>query len=387
MKTKFLINEKNRTGFTLVELLVVIAIIGILIGLLLPAVQAAREAARRMQCTNNLKQFGISLHNYHDIQSAFPCREIEKIFGNKYWGGMYPLLPYMEQVQAYDGITNEAKTNSRHSAFGYGDSPILRSVKLPALACPSDPHSSKIYECTNPADGQIHYSTGSNIVFSVADLTVGAINDPVSSSLYDATAKRNRSMFHFNHWSTISYIVDGTSNTIAASETLAAESCSADAASYPKRLGGALSLAAIQGSSEFYTNNNVMNGTLLKPYNCLNVRDAASPNLIQSPGRSLRGQRFAVGLLSVSAFNTILPPNSPSCLRTSDYMGFGIFSASSNHSGGVNGCMADGSVRFFSETIDCGNLSTSHKISYSGPSTFGVWGALGTICGGETVTP
>lgn len=267
----------------------------------MPAVQAAREAARRMQCTNNLKQFGIALHNYHDVHSAFPCREIELLFGNKYWGGMYPLLPFMEQSPAFEGITREALTNTRHSAYGYPDAPILQSVQLPALACPSDPHSNKIYDCVNPSDNNIHKSTGSNIVFSVADLTVGAISDPASSSLYDASAKRNRVLFHFNHWSNLSYVIDGTSNTIAASETLVAENCSTDSALYPKTLGGALSLAAIQGGNEFYTNNSVYNGTLLKPYKCLNARVSDNPKLIQSPNRSLRGQRFAVGLLSVCA--------------------------------------------------------------------------------------
>src|SRR5688500_12419399 len=88
-----------RKGFTLVELLVVIAIIGILIALLLPAVQAAREAARRYQCTNNLKQIGLAMHNYHDINGKFPPSRIAR---GDYITWAVLILPYMEQQAMYE---------------------------------------------------------------------------------------------------------------------------------------------------------------------------------------------------------------------------------------------------------------------------------------------
>jgi prepilin-type N-terminal cleavage/methylation domain-containing protein len=90
---------QKRSGFTLVELLVVIAIIGILVGLLLPAVQAAREAARRMQCSNNMKQIGLAMHNYHDTHKSFPTFVIHNGQGD-YWRGysaFTQMLPFIEQ--------------------------------------------------------------------------------------------------------------------------------------------------------------------------------------------------------------------------------------------------------------------------------------------------
>jgi len=114
LRRNFKMLRQLKPGFTLVELLVVIAIIGILVGLLLPAVQAAREAARRMQCSNNLKQIGLSLHNYHDAHKRFPPGVVQQQADPQFvpnagnvnppiesWGWGAFLLPFMEQGNLY----------------------------------------------------------------------------------------------------------------------------------------------------------------------------------------------------------------------------------------------------------------------------------------------
>ena len=133
---------RRRGAFTLVELLVVIAIIGILVALLLPAIQAAREAARRTQCTNNLKQFGIALHNYHDTYKFFPM-------GASNWnefpwiGWQVRILPFAEQAQLWDEV--KAWADSQPNQRGYWDAPIgpggnvaRNSIQVPYTRCPSD---------------------------------------------------------------------------------------------------------------------------------------------------------------------------------------------------------------------------------------------------------
>jgi prepilin-type N-terminal cleavage/methylation domain-containing protein len=119
---------RRRHGFTLIELLVVIAIIAILIALLLPAVQKVREAASRTQCTNNLKQFGVALHSYHDAHKGFPPgRDSKDISTHAY------LLPFMEQESLYRSINFSVSYNNAANAFA-------RAQTVPVFLCPSDPH-------------------------------------------------------------------------------------------------------------------------------------------------------------------------------------------------------------------------------------------------------
>ena len=146
-------NVPSKSAFTLVELLVVIAIIGMLIALLLPAVQAAREAARRMQCSNKLKQFGLAIHNHHDTYNELMSIRIR--FGERgaatarnsrcSWNGLLTILPFMEQTAAYEsittGVTEQVKSNATIYCLGYTpnqqfQTPLTGSTYY--LACPSD---------------------------------------------------------------------------------------------------------------------------------------------------------------------------------------------------------------------------------------------------------
>lgn len=129
----------GRSAFTLVELLVVIAIIGILVGLLLPAVQAAREAARRMSCSNNLKQYGLALHNYHDANKAFPSLVLSD------WNRIHPpiswqvqILPQMEQTGLYNSLNMRGVAWDTVIPDANDPNRRARQIQVPYARCPSD---------------------------------------------------------------------------------------------------------------------------------------------------------------------------------------------------------------------------------------------------------
>jgi prepilin-type N-terminal cleavage/methylation domain-containing protein/prepilin-type processing-associated H-X9-DG protein len=371
-----------RFGFTLVELLVVIAIIGVLIALLLPAVQAAREAARRMQCANHMKQFVLALHNYHDVNNSFPARHNYHQCQNINWGGTFPLLPFMEQSAPYDTIRATSGSNIPDSSF---NATVFATLVISTLICPSDGQA-KIID-GNPTN----LTSGTNIMFSMADVAVHnnyvstaanpALPLPNNGSWYDAIQVISRTLFGENVWHSMTADIDGTSNTVAISE----------AAASPEVVYGTAP-AILRGGVAYQTNIGSSTSDGIHAGKCMEMRNGS--NEINSPRRSLRGRRWADGRAAFIGFNTILPPNSPSCYRSNSsstglFDLWGIFSATSYHSGGVNIALVDGSGRFISDTIYCGNYNTDQKtkVYLSSESPFGIWGALGSINGGESNTP
>ncbi|MGH7134941.1 MAG: DUF1559 domain-containing protein, partial [Pirellulales bacterium] len=337
----------RRRGFTLVELLVVIAIIGILIALLLPAVQAAREAARRSQCTNNLKQLGIGLQNYHDATKSFPfgvggTGTPAINVGN--WArasGFIPLLPYVEQQAMYDRIRSGGNGNPSygpHAWLGW----VAWDVTVSDFQCPSDAGGLRSSSNRN-----------NNYAFSRGD-TIAGVNNNTSTT---------RGIFALMNTSTVGMrdILDGTSNTIAMSERV-------------KHTDNGIGKRAIVPVREgIMMNINVQNG----PGRCLaTVADNYYTNPAQVKG--YWGCLWTDGHTERTGFNTVLPPNAPSCASGGDVnadSNTGVYPPTSYHPGGALVLMCDGSVRFINEGIDCGNLAL--KPVTSGPSPYGVWGAMG----------
>ena len=328
--------QSNR-GFTLVELLVVIAIIGVLIALLLPAVQQAREAARRMQCSNNLKQLGLALHNYHDTFNYFPSRNAGTANQGRRISGMMSLLPYIEQQALYNRLIKPGSWNPWNGVFqGYA---------LPAVLCPSDSGGS-----TSPHGTTLGIY---NYVFCGGDSLNGTVGSP---------SRPSRGVFGSMQWSNFRDITDGTSNTIAMSELVRPNSLN-----HRGMLAGSTSITTPTACKATY------NYSTRKYYSSGWTGDTS------------RGFRFADGAEYFAGFNTIMPPNSPSCFNNGGgHTASGMYSAGSWHPGGVLCLNADGSTHFVAETINAGNQSaTPPSYNGSGYSPYGIWGAMGTKASGE----
>lgn len=369
----------KRSGFTLVELLVVIAIIGILIGLLLPAVQMAREAARRMSCTNNLKQLGIACLNYHDAHGVYPAGAFAVRNGDgltRRVSAFVSLTPFIEQAPLFEQITNDsynAEFNSDAPSQSYLCNP------LDALLCPSDGDATSVsgqapvsYRASF-GDFPIHTANMESEKGALAALGAGKAN----------ICNANRGAFAPQQWNGIKGITDGSTNTIFFSERLIASTSS-------RKTKIAYTTSATLAQLNVKYQNQVVEvtkGADLAVDACVklaNGRELAE-TVSDADIADWSGKRWSDGAGAYSAFMTILPPNAPSCLAYAEPTSGGLISASSNHSGGVNCAMGDGSVRFVSETIDYQdtNGNPDPKIGYNsfteyGKSYHGVWGAMGT---------
>ncbi len=345
----------KRRGFTLIELLVVIAIIAVLIALLLPAVQAAREAARRSQCINNLKQIGLGLHNYHQGIGSFPMGVSMTTAGNPsgtYTWGQFSaqglLLPYLEQQAMYNSCNFSVPVDG--PANGYNTNSTVNQAIINNFLCPSDGNAGRISGNTN----SYYLSCGTT-----------AQNPPNANNGNPPPPFGSTGLFGWQIAYSIANVVDGTSNTVAASE-------------------GLVGLNKVKGKNASYLM--VAEPTYADAYQSLAAGEqppgaavtAALNKCISNSGNSIgntRGLAWLNGNPNYTMFTTIVPPNSTQYAFGGCKSGGGgvdlseYVNANSNHSGGCNALMADGSVKFIKSTI-----------------SWTTWWALGTKSNGEVIS-
>jgi prepilin-type N-terminal cleavage/methylation domain-containing protein/prepilin-type processing-associated H-X9-DG protein len=371
--------KSSRSGFTLIELLVVIAIIAVLIALLLPAVQSAREAARRAQCTNQMKQLALAVMNYESANGVFPAQSMTPNTG-QYSGDLTglsiswipPLLQFSEQQPIYNAINFMVDVVVTTTA-GLANSTVA-SMNLALLTCPSDnmqpqqlraiPNTSLFFGNTNyfgnyGGPGPIWPTSGTIIPNQNKYMVASAVTPAVPFSFGPVT---------------IASITDGTSNTGLISERLiGANSKTNMLRNDPEYLRGEWHspVQAPYGSS-LATLNSYVNG-------CNSIGGTVQNRIGTQSGEMWIG---AYPLWMVyNCFNHFGPPNQIACTNDANqsYSGttetslyevgpLGSAPPTSRHPGGVNEAFADGSVHFMKNSI---NLQT--------------WWALGTRNGGEIV--
>jgi len=355
----------RRRGFTLIELLVVIAIIAVLIALLLPAVQAAREAARRSQCVNNLKQLGLAVHNYVSQNNVLPAQSMFPTAQFDSWGWSYGwtlgLLPHMEQQAAFNAFNFSLGILGNGNGFTYqqGNNTVCQ-MQIGTLLCPSDGVKKR------PGDP---YGT-TNYVGNYGG--PGQLAPSGVTGAYSGTIVPNQTPDYVNNANVgpvgLEAITDGTSNTALFSERIVGlvgspqvQLNSPDSKRAVYRAAGPVAGTGVDGAMQLIAACKALPATTMSSRS-----DSSGYNWVAA---------FPWHVV-VNAYTHVGSPNSITCNNTADQGGWLDFSGplgsappNSNHPGGVNMCMADGSVRFIKDSVS--------------PQTF--W-AIGTRKGGEVIS-
>ncbi len=357
-----------RRGFTLIELLVVIAIIAVLIALLLPAVQAAREAARRAQCVNNLKQLGLAIHNYHAVNNVIPadgmflgaaygtCCPPSNGGGGWGWNASWEvaILPMMEGNALYNAYNfNQGGDQNANYTTGF--------TQIASLLCPSE--NLKIRPSAPWAASSYHGNHGGPGVVKNWSGTIVQNFTTYPQAWWGADSQF--AFFGFEG------VTDGTSNTALISEKLLG--LANNPVVYPGTNDGRRGFFTANYSGALDSTNGA--GALTALAACKSI--AATTG---SVGSYLSGANWSLSYpwhTSNSAYVHFNTPNGNSCIASSGDSAAGnpwggsgaMITATSNHSGGVNVCFTDGSVKFVKDSIS--------------PQT---WWAIGTKSMGEVVS-
>ena len=364
---------RSRRAFSLVELLIVATIVFLLLGISLSGLQASRESSRRLSCAANLRELGLGLLHHHQALGVLPpswggpdstCAlqwgspPAVKPFpfpGVGLASGFVMLLPYIGESNVWAAIESAQWPFIHHGVYA--------SARIPMLLCPSDPSP-----------------RSHNYLFSIGDRHRGfwtsSQKPPAEDAAFQSTL---RGLFGLQSQVRLESVRDGLSHTIALSECVK-----------PRRLGRTVPADETVAGVRYYAHGEAV----VNDRHAVSFSDQTPSDCLASfadgrfqPGTTLfvversPGWLWSKGNHAYVSFSTVLPPNAPRC---SDMETQGSLTPQSLHPGGVFGLMADGAVRFIADDIDAGDPSLPDR--QTGPSPYGVWGALGSRAGAEVAS-